>query len=102
MVGTAAFIKSMKQFLGVTKIDMHVLDAFALHPVVVTVHHQLFENKERGLHEDLYIGIFFMENGKIREWNDYGIIPYASPRAKGTAERGRFVHLGGETVKARG
>jgi hypothetical protein len=101
MVGTATFVKAMKQFLGVTTVDMRVLDAFALHPVVITLHQQLFENKERGLHEDLYIGCFFMEDGKIREWNDYGIIPYAAPRAKGTPDA-RFIHLGGETVKARG
>jgi hypothetical protein len=72
---------------------MRVLDVFALNPVVVTCHHQLFENKERGLHEDLYIGCFYLEDGKIREWNDYAIIPYGQPRKKDTAGRGKFVHV---------
>mgnify|MGYP003342763729 CR=1 FL=1 len=48
------------------------LDAFALDPVVITCHHQLFDNKERGLHEDLYIACFFLQDGKIREWNGAG------------------------------
>ena len=99
-VGKENFIKSTGKFLSVTKIDMHVLDAFALNPVVVTCHHQLFDNKERGLHEDLYIGCFYIEDGKIREWNDYAIIPYGQPRQKDTASKGKFIHLGGEQVKA--
>lgn len=98
-VGKDKVVASLDNFMKVTSIDMRVLDAFALDPVVVTVHQQLFENKERGLHEDLYIGCFFMQDGKIREWNDYAIIRYGQPRAKGTAARGRFVHVGGETVK---
>ncbi len=91
MVGIETFIKSMTGFLKATKIEMKILDAFALDPVVITCHHQLFENKERGLHEDLYIGCFYMQDGKIREWNDYGIIPYAQPRAKDTAKKGKFL-----------
>ncbi|MDO8795119.1 MAG: nuclear transport factor 2 family protein [Vicinamibacterales bacterium] len=93
MVGVETFLKSMTGFLKATRIEMRILDAFALDPVVVTCHHQLFENKERGLHEDLYIGCFFMEDGKIREWNDYGIIPYAQPRAKDTAKKGKFIKI---------
>lgn len=100
--GKKAFIDQTGKFLSATKIDMVVTDAFALHPMVITSHHQLFENKERGQHEDLYIGCFFMQDGKIREWNDYAIIPYAQPRAKDTASRGWFIHLGGTTVKRRG
>ncbi len=90
-VGLENFTKSIGGFLKMTKIEMRILDAFALDPVVITCHHQLFENKERGLHEDLYIGCFFMEDGKIKEWNDYGIIPYAQPRAKDTARKGKFL-----------
>jgi len=91
MVGVETFLKSMTGFLKATKVEMRIVDAFALDPVVITCHHQLFENTERGLHEDLYIGVFYMQEGKIREWNDYGIIPYAQPRAKDTASKGKFV-----------
>lgn len=90
MVGADAFVKSMTGFLTATKIEMRVLDVFALNPVVVTTHHQLFESKD-GLREDLYIGVFYLQDGKIREWNDYAIIPFSQPRAKDTASRGRFV-----------
>ena len=93
MVGVEMFLKSMTGFLKATTIEMRILDAFALDPVVITCHHQLFENKERGLHEDLYIGCFYMQDGKIREWNDYGIIPYAAPRAKDTAKKGKFIKV---------
>jgi hypothetical protein len=91
--GKQAFIEQTTKFLATTAIDMVVLDTFALNPVVVTCHHQLFENKERGLHEDLYIGCFFIQDGLIREWNDYAIIPYAQAREKGTAARGKFFHI---------
>ncbi len=90
VVGIENFTKAIAGFLKMTKIEMRILDAFALDPVVITCHHQLFENTERGLHEDLYIACFFLQDGKIREWNDYGIIPYAQPRAKETAGRGTF------------
>ena len=92
-VGKAAFIESISQFLAATTVEMVVRDTFALDPCVMTVHHQLFENAERGRHEDLYIGCFFLQDGKIREWNDYAIIPYAQPIADGTADRGRFFHI---------
>lgn len=91
VVGIDNFTKAISGFLKMTKVDMRILDAFALDPVVITCHQQLFENKERGLHEDLYIACFYLQEGKIREWNDYGIIPYAQPRAKDTAKRGKFV-----------
>ena len=91
MVGADTFLKSMTGFLKATKIEMRILDAFALDPVVITCHHQLFESKDKGLHEDLYIGVFYIQDGKIREWNDYGIIPFSQPRAKDTARRGKFV-----------
>lgn len=91
VVGIDNFTKAIAGFLKMTKVEMRILDAFALDPVVITCHHQLFDNKERGLHEDLYIACFFLQDGKIREWNDYGIIPYAQPRAKDTASRGKFV-----------
>ena len=39
LVGKAAFIESMEQFLGATTIEMVVLDTFALDPCVMTVHH---------------------------------------------------------------
>ena len=98
-VGKDKVVASLDTFMKATSIDMRVLDAFALNPVVVTVHQQLFENNERGLYEDLYIGCFFMEDGKIREWNDYAIIRYGQPRQKDTAGKGRFIHVGGEQAK---
>lgn len=92
-VGKQPFIDSITKFLTQYTLDMVVVDIFALAPVVVTCHHQLFESKkDKSQVEDLYIGCFFVENGKIREWNDYAIIPFAQPRKKDTASKAKFFH----------
>src|SRR5262245_18019198 len=39
-VGKDKVVSSLEGFMKTTSIDMRVLDAFALDPVVVTVHHQ--------------------------------------------------------------
>ncbi len=94
-VGKENFIKSITGFLQGFTLDMVVRDTFALAPVVVTCHHQLFvSKKDKSEVEDLYIGCFFVENGKIREWNDYAIIPFSQPRKKDTASRATFSHVG--------
>jgi hypothetical protein len=49
IVGKENVIKCIAWTLSVNKVDMHVFDTFALAPVVVTCHHQLFETKEHGL-----------------------------------------------------
>jgi hypothetical protein len=116
VVGKENAITCIANILSVTTIDMQVLDTFALAPIVVTCHHQLFETKEHGplegacgaaeegfegqlfgskerrLLEDLYIGCFYLEDGKIREWNDYAINPFAQPRQNDTASKGKFFH----------
>lgn len=93
-VGKDAFVKSITGFLAGFELDMVVHDVFALAPVVVTCHQQLFVNKkDKSEVEDLYIGCFFVENGKIREWNDYAIIPFSAPRRKDTASRAKFFHV---------
>lgn len=92
-VGKAAFLESITQFLGATSIQMVVLDTFALDPCVMTVHHQFFESDGQPRREDLYIGCFLLQDGKIREWNDYAIIPFSQPVAAGTADGGRFFHI---------
>lgn len=94
-VGKANFAKVLQSVLRTTKIDMHVTDVFALAPVVVTAHHQLFDSEEQGRYEDLYIGVFFVEDGLIREWIDYAIIPGDRRQRpqKNTASKGRFIHV---------
>ena len=95
IVGKENFIKAIAGFFAAYDQEMIVRDLFALAPLVVTCHHQLFTSKKDGTQtEDLYIGCFFMENGKIREWNDYAIIPFSAPRQKTTAGRAKFFHVG--------
>ena len=88
-----AFIDSIKRFLGTTKVEMVVHDTFARGSVVVNIHQQLFDVKDQGLREDWYIGVFHLTDGKIREWNDYAVIPFSAPRQIHPANFGRFVHL---------
>jgi limonene-1,2-epoxide hydrolase len=92
-VGKENFITSIAGFLGQYDLEMVVHDTFALAPVVVTCHQQLFVSKtDKSQVEDLYIGCFFVENGKIREWNDYAIIPFSQPRKPDTADKAKFFH----------
>ena len=91
--GKKAFVDAFSGIFTKASIDMIVLDAFALDPVVMTCHHQLFDWKDRGPQEDLFIGSFFMQDGKIREWYDYGIVPCCRPRQADTATKGRFFHV---------
>lgn len=93
-IGKKAFIATIAKFLStLTKAEMVIPDAFALHAVVIASHLQLLENKERGAHECLDIASFYIQDGLIREWNDYIFIPYAQPRQTGTAERGKFLRM---------
>src|ERR1700731_329324 len=43
IVGKENVTKCIAWILSVNKVDMHVLDTFALAPIVVTCHNQLFE-----------------------------------------------------------
>jgi hypothetical protein len=53
-------------------IEMHTIDAFALDPLVITSHHQLFPANVPP-HDDWYVGVFYMRNGLIREWLDWAV-----------------------------
>jgi len=85
-VGKADFLARVKGALNSQSIEMQVTDMFVLGPVVINCHHQLFERRtDKRQQEDLYIGVYFFEQGKIREWIDYAIFdPEArKPRAQG-------------------
>lgn len=85
-IGKAEFLAKVQGALKAQTIDMQVTDMFVLGPVVINCHHQLFERRsDKRQQEDLYIGIYFFEQGKIREWIDYAIFdPEArKPRVKG-------------------
>jgi ketosteroid isomerase-like protein len=94
IIGATKFAEQMGQALKSQTIDMQIRDMFALDPLVVTSHYQLFESKTQGPREDLFIGVFFMKDGKIQEWNDYGIILPRVRAAKLPASIGRFHHVG--------
>ncbi len=53
-------------------IEMHTIDVFALDPLVITSHHQLFPANVPP-HDDWYLGVFYMQNGLIREWLDWAV-----------------------------
>lgn len=86
-----AFIDTIRRFLTTASIEMVIHDTFARGSVVVNIHQQLFDVKGQGLREDWYIGVFHLVDGKIREWNDYAIIPFSAPREPRGANFGRFV-----------
>src|SRR4029077_12776541 len=88
-----AFIESIRRFLTTAKVEMVIHDTFPRGAVVVNIHQQLFDVKDQGLREDWYIGVFHLIDGKVREWNDYAIIPFAAPRRARGASFGRFVRI---------
>jgi hypothetical protein len=94
IVGAKKFAEQFGQALKSQTIDMQIRDMFALDPLVVTSHYQLFDSKAQGPREDLFIGVFFMKDGKIQEWNDYGIILPRARAAKLPASIGKFHHVG--------
>ena len=53
-------------------IEMHTVDMFALDPLVITSHHQLFPANTPPM-DDWYLGVFYMQNGLIREWLDWAV-----------------------------
>jgi limonene-1,2-epoxide hydrolase len=89
--GRQAFIEAIRRFLSTATIEMVIHDTFARGSVVVNIHQQLFDLKGQGLREDWYIGVFHLVDGKVREWNDYAIVPFSSPREPRPAGFGRFV-----------
>jgi len=88
-----AFIDQIRRFLTTAKVEMVVHDTFARGSVVVNIHQQLFDLKDQGLREDWYIGVFHLTAGKVREWNDYAIIPFSAPRRARPASFGRFMRV---------
>lgn len=54
---------------------MMIHDTFAGGSMVMNIHEQLFQLKDVGPREDWYIGVFHLVDGKVREWNDYAIVP---------------------------
>jgi limonene-1,2-epoxide hydrolase len=86
-----AFIDSISRFLTTATVEMVVHDTFARGSIVVNIHQQLFNVKDQGLREDWYIGMFHLVDGKVREWNDYAIVPFSSPRQGRAKGFGRFV-----------
>jgi ketosteroid isomerase-like protein len=86
-----AFVEQIQKFLSGAKVEMVIHDTFARGSVVVNIHQQLFDVKDQGLREDWYIGVFHLTDGKIREWNDYAIVPFSAPRQARPASFGKFV-----------
>jgi limonene-1,2-epoxide hydrolase len=86
-----AFIESTRRFLTTAKVEMVIHDTFARGSIVVNIHQQLFDLKDQGLREDWYIGVFHLVDGKVREWNDYAIVPFSSPRQARPSGFGTFV-----------
>lgn len=89
VMGKDAFLNNVQNALRDQTIEMIVIEMFAQAPMVINCHHQLFDSKKTGQREDLYIGIFFFENGKIREWNDSAVFD-PRPRTPHSKDFGKF------------
>jgi hypothetical protein len=90
--GKADFLQHVQKALADTRIETNITDMFVLGPVVVNCRHQLFDSKQNGQREDLYIGIFYFEKGKIQEWIDYAVFD-PQPRVKHPSGYDKFTQV---------
>ncbi len=92
--GRAAMRASVAGVAKMAKLKMTVADVFARGSLVVASHYQVFEmlnpKEER---EDWYLGVFFFKDGKIQEWNDYGLIEFSQPRQQHPPQFGKFLRF---------
>jgi limonene-1,2-epoxide hydrolase len=71
-VGTAA-VERIKSFVDrSTKSDFKILDSWARGPMVINERIDSFTRSDASPAYRL-VGVFFIKDGKIAEWTDYGI-----------------------------
>ncbi len=72
-IGHAALIAQMQPWVDTSDaIEFRIVETFAKGPLVVNHRVDRFESKTRPLTWE-GVGVFFVQNGKIKEWSDYTI-----------------------------
>jgi limonene-1,2-epoxide hydrolase len=73
MTGPAPLIAQMQPWVDTSdSIEFKILESFAKGPIVITHRIDRFASKTRPLTWE-GVGVFFVQNGKIKEWSDYTI-----------------------------
>ena len=73
VTGHAPLIAQMQPWVDTSdSIEFRILETFAKGPIVVTHRIDRFASKTRPLTWE-GVGVFFVQNGKIKEWSDYTI-----------------------------
>jgi limonene-1,2-epoxide hydrolase len=73
MIGHAPLIAQMQPWMESSdSIEFKIFETFAKGPIVVTHRVDRFESKTRPLTWE-GVGVFFVQNGKIKEWSDFTI-----------------------------
>jgi limonene-1,2-epoxide hydrolase len=73
MTGHAPLIAQMQPWVDTSdSIEFKILESFAKGPIVITHRIDRFASKTRPLTWE-GVGVFFVQNGKIKEWSDYTI-----------------------------
>jgi limonene-1,2-epoxide hydrolase len=73
ITGAAALIAQMQPWVDTSSaIEFRVLESFAKGPVVVNHRIDHFSSSTRPLTWE-GVGVFFLQDGKIKEWSDYSI-----------------------------
>jgi limonene-1,2-epoxide hydrolase len=73
MTGHAPLIAQMQPWVDTSdSIEFRILETYAKGPLVITYRIDRFASKTRPLRWE-GVGVFFVQNGKIKEWSDYTI-----------------------------
>ena len=73
LTGHAPLVAQMQPWVDTSdSIEFKILETFAKGPIVITHRIDRFASKTRPLTWE-GVGVFFVQNGKIKEWSDYTI-----------------------------
>jgi limonene-1,2-epoxide hydrolase len=73
VTGQVAAAALFQSFLGSgQRYDLKILETFAHGPIVVNSRMDSTIRNSRSIHPTPVVGVFYIKDGKIKEWSDYG------------------------------
>ena len=72
LTGQPAMADRLKDLFGRSSVELIVEDTFAKGPLVVNSRIDRIVSQQ-GQRDVYYAGVFFVQNGKIKEWSDYDV-----------------------------
>lgn len=74
LAGQSAIVDTLKNLFTRSKVELIVEATFAKGPLVVNSRiDRIVPQSGSGVRDVYYAGVFFVQNGKIKEWSDYDV-----------------------------